>query len=59
MMALFRDPGRNVMDRDDPVEDHDHDKNKQAKSKVVQKWVAYHPRVSPWPSVLLSTEVPH
>jgi hypothetical protein len=47
------------MDRDDPVEDHDHDKNKQAKSKVVQKWVAYHPRVSPWPSVLLSTEVPH
>src|SRR5215813_14936663 len=42
MMALFCDPGRNVMDRDDPVEDHDHDKNKKSESKVVQEGIANH-----------------
>jgi len=39
MMALFGDFGRNVMDRDDPVEDHNDDENKQSKSEVVQEGI--------------------
>jgi hypothetical protein len=42
MMALFGDPGRNVMDRDDPVEDHNDHENKQSKSEVVQEGIANH-----------------
>jgi hypothetical protein len=42
MMALFGDFGRNVMDRDDPVEDHNDDENKQSKSEVVQEGIADH-----------------
>jgi len=30
------------MDRDDPVEDHNDDKNKQSESKVIQEGIAHH-----------------
>jgi hypothetical protein len=41
MMPRFGDPGRYVMDRDDPVEDrHDHE-NEQSECEPVQEWIAY------------------
>jgi hypothetical protein len=40
MMALFGDLCRNVMDRDDAVEDHNDDKNKQSEREIVQEWIA-------------------
>jgi hypothetical protein len=42
MMPRLSDLGRNVMDRDDPVEDHDNDKTKQSECEIVQEWIAYH-----------------
>ena len=38
--ACVSDPRWNVMDRDDPVEDHNDDKNKQSESKVIQEGIA-------------------
>src|SRR5215470_14183508 len=40
--ACVSDPRWNVMDRDDPVEDHKDDKNKQSESKVIQEGIAHH-----------------
>src|SRR5215468_11267874 len=40
--ACVSDPRWNVMDRDDPVEDHNDDKNKQSESKVIQEGIAHH-----------------
>jgi hypothetical protein len=42
MMASFSDLGRNVMDRDDPVEDHNDNKDKQSEGEVIQEWIAKH-----------------
>ena len=42
MMAPFRDPGRNVVDRDDPVEDHNNNEDKQPEGEVIQEWIPNH-----------------
>jgi hypothetical protein len=42
MMARFGNPGRNVMDSDDPIEDHNDHENKQSECEVVQEWIVYH-----------------
>jgi hypothetical protein len=42
MMARFGNLGRNVMDRDDPVEDHNDNKDKQSEGEAIQEWIAYH-----------------
>jgi hypothetical protein len=42
MMARFGNPCRNVMDSDDPIEDHNDHENKQSECEVVQEWIVYH-----------------
>src|SRR5262249_8887552 len=42
MMPLFGNLRRNVVDRDDAVEYHDHHENKQTEREVVQEWIADH-----------------
>jgi hypothetical protein len=42
MMASLSDLGRNVMDRDDPVEDHNDNKDKQSEGEIIQEWIANH-----------------
>src|SRR5262249_43377580 len=42
MMTRFSDPGGNVMDRDDPVENHCDHKAEKTKGKVIEERVAYH-----------------
>jgi hypothetical protein len=43
VMARMGDPGRNVVDRDDAVEQHDHDKEQQAQREIIEERV-FHAR---------------
>src|SRR5215472_16421478 len=42
MMTLFRNLCRNVMNRNDPVEDHCDHKAEKTQGKVIEERVAYH-----------------
>jgi hypothetical protein len=44
MMTLLSDPSRDIVDRNDPVEDHNDHEDEQTKCEVVQEWIAYHYR---------------
>jgi len=39
MMTRMRDPSGNVVDRDDAVDQHDHDEKQQAKCEVIKEWI--------------------
>jgi hypothetical protein len=43
VMTRVGDPGGNVVDRNDAVDQHGHDKKQQTKREVVQEWI-FHAR---------------
>jgi hypothetical protein len=39
MMTRMRDPSRNVVDRDDALDQHDHHEKQQAQCEIIQEWI--------------------